>query len=119
MHFPWHFYLMTFIYVIAGIYHFIKPKMYIKIIPEFLPKPRLLVYLSGIAEILFGIAPLFPETRNMALLAIISMLLVFLVVHINMLVSDKAGLGLPRWILIARIPLQFALIYWAFYYIEL
>lgn len=118
MHHPWHFYLMAFIYIIAGIFHFLKPKMYIKIIPAFLPEPRILVLLSGIAEIVCGIALFFSVTRNAALVFLIIMLIIFLVVHINMLASKKAGLGLPIWVLIARIPLQFVLIYWAFIYLE-
>lgn len=118
MIFPWHLYLMAIIYIIAGFFHFQKPRMYIKIIPEYLPHPRLLVALSGIAEILCGIALFFPLTQNIALIGIIAMLIIFLIVHINMLISKKAGLGLPTWILIARIPLQFGLIYWAFFYLK-
>ncbi|AVR45771.1 hypothetical protein C7S20_11205 [Christiangramia fulva] len=118
MNFPWHYYLMAGIYCIGGLFHFLKPRMYIKIIPAYLPKPRLLVILSGIAEMILGSALLFPEIQGIALAGIILMLLVFLLVHINMLTSKKAGLGLPKWILIARIPLQFGLVYWAFYYLN-
>lgn len=118
MNSPWHLYLMALIYFIAGIFHFLKPKMYRRIIPRYLPNPRLLVALSGIAEILCGIGLLFQATRNIALVSIIFMLLIFFVVHINMLSSKKAGLGLPLWLLIARIPLQFGLIYWSFFYLN-
>ncbi len=119
MNAPWHLYLMALLYIIAGILHFLKPRLYIKIIPSYLPKSALLVKLSGIAEIFLGSALIFSQFRNLAIIGIISMLLIFLLVHVNMLTSKRAGLGLPQWILIARIPLQFGLIYWAFYYLNL
>ena len=81
--------------------------------PKFLPARDLLIYLSGVAEILLGIGVLFTQTRNLALWGIISMLLLFLLVHINMLFPANS-LGISAWILWLRIPLQFLLIYWAY-----
>ncbi|MBT8186259.1 MAG: hypothetical protein KJO73_01065, partial [Croceitalea sp.] len=57
-------------------------------------------------------------TKNISIYGIILMLLVFLLVHFYMLSSKKAAAGIPKWILILRIPLQFGLIYWAYYYIS-
>lgn len=118
MNFPWHFYLMAIIYILAGIFHFLKPKMYMRIMPAYLPKHRLLVYLSGIAEIILGAALLYPPTKNLAIYGIILMLLVFLLVHFYMLSSKKAGAGIPVWALVLRIPLQFMLIWWAWFYLR-
>jgi len=81
--------------------------------PKFLPAHDLLIYLSGIAEIILGVGVLFPQTRSLALWGIIAMLLVFLLVHVNMLFPPN-GLGISPWILWLRIPLQFLLIYWAY-----
>ena len=81
--------------------------------PKFLPARDLLIYLSGVAEILLGIGVLFTQTRNLALWGIISMLLLFLLVHINMFFIANS-LGISAWILWLRIPLQFLLIYWAY-----
>jgi uncharacterized membrane protein len=41
------------------------------------------------------------------------MLLVFLIVHVNMLFPSNS-LGISPWILWLRIPIQFLLIYWAY-----
>ena len=117
MSYPWHLYLMGLMYVIAGVMHFIKPKLYLRIMPRYLPYPRALVFLSGIAEIALGIMLCFPYTKYIAAYGIILMLLVFLLVHVYMLSSEKAGAGIPKWILILRIPLQFFLMYWAYYYL--
>ena len=118
MRYPWHLYLMGIMYAITGCLHFIKPAMYLRIMPRYLPAPLVLVYLSGLAEIILGIAICFPATKNPALWAIMLMLILFFMVHIHMLSSEKAAAGLPQWLLILRIFLQFGLIYWAYWYLR-
>lgn len=108
---------MSIIYLFAGTMHFIKPKAYVKIIPKFLPKRRILNLAAGIFEIIAGIGLLFKETRTYSAIIIILMLIVFLLVHFNMLRGEKYALGFPKWILILRIPLQLILIWWAYLYI--
>lgn len=114
---PWHLYLMAVMYVIAGIIHFIKPKMYMRIMPRYLPNHKLLVYMSGIAEIVLGIGLCFPMIKAWSIYGIIAMLIVFLLVHFYMLSGKKASAGIPKWILMLRIPLQFVLMYWAWSYL--
>ncbi len=118
MSYPWHLYLMAAMYIFAGIMHFLKPKMYMRIMPRYLPAHRNLVYASGLAEIILGIGLCFPETKNLAIYGIIGMLTVFLLVHFYMLTSEKAGAGIPKGLLILRIPLQFFLMWWAWFYLE-
>ncbi|MEM7486879.1 MAG: MauE/DoxX family redox-associated membrane protein [Bacteroidota bacterium] len=119
MNYPWHLYLMAIMYVFAGIMHFIYPKAYLRIMPKYLPNHKLLVLLSGLAEIVLGIALCFEPTKNLAIYGIILMLLIFLLVHFYMLSGEKASAGVPKWILVLRIPLQFGLMYWAFFYLNL
>ena len=113
---PWHLYVMAGMYIFAGSMHFIKPKMYMRIMPLYIPKHRVLVHLSGIVEILLGIGVCFDATRKLSTFGIILMLGVFLSVHFYMLSGEKASAGIPRWILLLRIPLQFLLMYWAYCY---
>ncbi|WP_299224717.1 MauE/DoxX family redox-associated membrane protein [uncultured Psychroserpens sp.] len=115
---PWHLYFMASLYIIAGIMHFIKPKLYMRIMPRYLPNHKLLVYLSGFAEVLFGLALCFSSTKPFAIYGIITMLIVFLSVHFYMLSSEKASAGFPKWLLLLRIPLQFGLMYWAWWYLS-
>ncbi|WP_048331345.1 DoxX family protein [Bizionia psychrotolerans] len=117
MNSPWHLYFMAGMYIFAGMMHFIKPKMYMRIMPRYLPNHKLLVYLSGIAEILLGLVLCLPKTKNIAIYGIIIMLAIFLIVHFYMLSGEKASAGIPKWILIFRIPMQFGLMYWAFWYL--
>jgi uncharacterized membrane protein len=113
----WHFYVMPAMYIVAGIMHFIKPEQYLRIMPRYLPNHKLLVYLSGIAEIGLGIAICIPQLKVVAVYGIIAMLFVFLLVHFYMLSGEKESAGIPKWILILRIPLQFGLMYWAWWYL--
>lgn len=88
-----------------------------RIIPKYLPNHKTLVYLSGIAEILLGIGLCFSVLKTVSIYVIITMLAVFLMVHFYMLSSEKASAGIPKWLLILRLPLQFFLMYWAFIYL--
>ena len=116
---PFHLYLMAALYIFAGVMHFVKPKMYLRIMPRYIPNHKLMVTLSGVAEIGLGVGLCFPKTKNIAIYGIIAMLLVFLLVHFYMLSGEKQAAGIPKCILILRIPLQFALIYWAYLYLSL
>jgi uncharacterized membrane protein len=109
---------MGAMYIVAGIIHFIKPQMYMRIMPRYLPAHKPLVFLSGLAEIFLGFLLFFSETKDLAIYGIILMLLVFLLVHFYMLSSKKAGADIPKWALILRIPLQFFLMYWAWFYLQ-
>jgi len=109
---------MALIYILAGSFHFLKPKVYLRIMPRYLPAHKALVYLSGAGEIALGIGLCFPVTRNWAIYGIILMLAIFLLVHFYMLSSRKAGAGIPFWALALRIPLQFILMWWAYYYLQ-
>ncbi|PKQ45613.1 DoxX family protein [Confluentibacter flavum] len=116
---PWHLYLMAVLYIAAGINHFIKPKMYLRIMPNYLPNHKLLVSLSGLSEIILGIMLCIPLLKNTSIILIILMLIVFLLVHFYMVSNKKASAGLPKWVLVLRIPMQFILMYWAYSYLSL
>lgn len=118
MEYPWDLYLMAAMYVFAGCMHFIKPKAYLRIMPRYLPKPKFLVHLSGLVEVFLGIGVCIPQLKNSSIYGIIAMLVVFLLVHFYMLSGEKASAGIPKWILILRIPLQFGLMYWAYWYLQ-
>lgn len=117
--YPWHLYLMIVMYIFAGFMHLAKPKIYMRIMPKYLPNHRSLVYLSGVVEIILGIGLYYTETRDFAIYGILAMLVVFLLVHFYMLCEEKAAAGFPKWVLILRIPLQFGLLYWAYSYLRM
>lgn len=114
---PYHFYLMAAMYILAGLIHFIKPRVYLGVMPAYIPAKKAMVFLSGIAEVVLGIALLFEETRALAVWGIIAMLVVFMTVHIDMLTNEKLKGRIPKWFIWLRIPMQFGLMYWAYYYL--
>ena len=115
---PWHLHFMAAMYIGIGCMHFIKPKAFLSVIPRYIPKGKLMVYLSGVAEILLGIALFFKQTRILALWGIIVMLIVFLTVHWYMIRDKKFHTTFPLALLWFRFILQFGLMYWAYYYIQ-
>ena len=114
---PWHQYVLGLIFIVAGVFHFQKPKLYKRVIPPYLPSPSTLVVVSGLTEMIAGFLLLNPETQVYGAWGIIIQLILFIPVHIYMLQNKKASMKLPKWVLILRLPLQFALIYWASLYI--
>lgn len=113
---PWHLYLMGILYVIAGLNHFRNPRLYLKIIPPYLPKPKLLNYMSGIAEVILGIGIFIPMVSKMSAWGIIVLLVAVFPANLFMFSNKKAGMGLPKIILLLRLPLQLILMLWAYYY---
>ena len=108
--------------IVAGIGHFIFPKGLDAIVPEILPgDPRLWTYLSGVAEIIIGIALLTPLSTKLSdtpvrLLSAYAALALFIAVYpanIKMAI-DWSSRPMPDPLLAyARLPLQFGLFYWA------
>jgi uncharacterized membrane protein len=108
-------YLQGGLYILAGVMHFINPRMYIKIIPPYLPNPKLLNAIAGIFEIIFGLGLLFEPTRSVAAIGIIILLIA--VFPANIYMYQKGAKGIPKWALFLRLPLQFVLIAWAYVYV--
>ena len=107
-------YAQALLYTVAGINHLWHPRMYLAIMPDHYTHPAVWVAFTGIAEIAAGPGLLPPQTRRAAAIGIILMLLAYLDVHSFMLqhAHDRFA-SLPYWALVARLPLQFALIAWA------
>lgn len=109
-------YVMAFLYVLAGVNHFINPKFYIKIMPNWMPWHSELVAISGVTEIILGVLLIPQLTRPYAAWLIVAMLVVFFTVHVDMiLVSYQKGRS-DLWLLVARFFFQFVLIWWAWLY---
>jgi uncharacterized membrane protein len=106
-------YALGILFVAAGSLHFKNPRMYEAIVPPFLPAPRQLVFVSGVAEILGGLGVLVPATRTAAGWGLIALLVAVFPANVYMAVdAERFGKFLPAWALYARLPLQFVLIFW-------
>lgn len=116
MIFPWHLYVMALLYVLAGINHFRKPRLYARMIPEFFPNPKLLNIISGAAEIILGVLLCIPAASSYAAIGIIALLIAIFPANFFMYMNEKAALGIPKWALLLRLPFQIVLIIWAYQY---
>ena len=106
--------LAAIFFVVAGIGHFVKPDMYLKIMPPYLPAPALLVMVSGIAEIAGGLGLLVSPLRRAAGWGLIAMLIAIFPANIYMLQHPEL-FNFPVWTLWARLPLQAVFIAWVWY----
>ena len=106
-------YLMSGLYVAAGIIHFVKPQVYLKIMPPYLPWPLLLIYISGFFEILLGLLLLLPATQIFAAWGIILLLIAVFPANIQMAVNYTQAQHPGLWLAWLRLPLQGLLIWWA------
>ena len=115
---PWHLYVMAFLYILAGINHFRKPELYFKIIPPLFTNKKFINEFSGLVEIMFGVYLCVPVFSNLAAISIMLFLVIVFPANIYMALDKKASLGLPKWLLYLRLPLQFILILWAYQYAD-
>lgn len=98
--------------IAAGINHFVNPDFYVKIVPRSLPAPEALVYISGVAEVLFALGTMHPRTRRAAGWALIATLVVVYPANVYMAFNPSRFASIPPWVLWARLPLQFLFVYW-------
>ncbi|HYW52062.1 MAG TPA: DoxX family protein, partial [Gemmatimonadaceae bacterium] len=78
------------VFVVAGILHFVMPQFYMAIMPRYLPSRLMLVYVSGVFEILGGLGLLLPATRTLAAIGLILLLLAILPANVEMLRLARA-----------------------------
>jgi uncharacterized membrane protein len=93
-------------WIFAGIMHFVIPKQYEAIMPDYLPAHKELVRASGVAEIAGGLAVLHPKTRAFGRLWLIATLAAVFPANLWMAQKPERYSNVPRWALFARLPLQ-------------
>jgi uncharacterized membrane protein len=97
--------------------HFMSPEEYVHIMPPYLPRPLLLVYVSGSCEIAGGVGVLVPRLRKVAGYGLIALLITVFPANIHMALNHISlpGTNLPDWVLWSRLPLQALLITWVWF----
>jgi uncharacterized membrane protein len=94
----------------SGVLHLVSPEGFERLIPPFLGSPRAWVYGSGVVEVACAAGLLAPRTRERAGLATAALLVA--VFPGNVYMAFEPG-EVPRWLAIARLPLQVPLVLWA------
>jgi uncharacterized membrane protein len=108
--------LMVLLYIGAGANHFLSEPVYQSIMPPYIPYHKAMVYISGICEMLFGLLLIPAATRPIAAWLIILLLVAVFPANIQMTIDHWNKQDLLLWISIGRLPLQFVLIRWAWFF---
>lgn len=109
-------YIYGLFFIMAGVSHFLKPSFFVNIVPPYLPWPRLLVYLSGIAEVALGGLLLARRWKGTAGWGLIALLMAVFPANLHMALHPKRYPSVPPVALWVRLPLQGVLIAWAYSY---
>lgn len=107
--------LLALFWVAAGVNHFRDPAFYLAIMPPWLPAHAELVWLSGIAEVAGGLAVLVPRLRAAAGWGLVALLIAIFPANIHMALHPEQYGDIPRLALYARLPVQFILMWWAWW----
>lgn len=102
-------------FVFAGVMHFVIPRYYEKAVPPYIPAHEEMVVLSGIAEIAGGLGAMHPRTRRWAGYWLVATMVAVFPANLHMAVSpeDTPARDVPRWLLWARLPVQWLFIRWS------
>ena len=109
--------LAALFFTSAGVLHFLRPAMYLKIMPPYIPWPLAMVYISGAAEIAGGVGILIPPARRAAALGLMALLVAVFPANIYMATNpvEAGASALPPAALWGRLLLQPVFIWWAWW----
>lgn len=114
-------FLLAAVLVGAGVMHFVDPWFFVQIMPPYLPWHWELVYVSGVIEIVLGIALLVPATQRLAAWGAIALFVAVFPANVHMAMANvqfdpPPAAGQPSQVAAwARLPLQLVLIAWAWW----
>lgn len=103
---------VALLFTAAGVLHFVLTEKYVRVVPPYLPWARVLVLISGAAEIVGGLGILFAPVRRMAAWGLIALLVAVFPANVYMAQAHLMGPDLLLW---ARLPLQVLLIWWVWW----
>ena len=87
--------LLGVLFIVAGSLHFLLPAPYERIMPPYLPWPRLLVYVSGLAEMGLG-AGMFTRFSRWAAWGLIALLVAVFPANLHMALHPEQFADLLR-----------------------
>lgn len=108
--------VMGILFVLAGLNHFLSTSFYLRMMPSYLPWHAILVYISGLAEMLLGILLIIPQTSAIAAWGLIALLIAVFPANLQMALNPSTFPEFSEAALWGRLPLQAVLIAWAYWY---
>lgn len=108
--------LLGVLFILAGGNHFVRPEIYVKIMPPYLPWHLPLVYLSGFFEVVLGVLLLVPRYTALAAWGLIALLIAVFPANVHMALHAELYPNISPVALWVRLPLQGLLIAWAYWF---
>ena len=107
--------LLGVLMVASGILHFANPEPYLMMMPDYLPWHAALVMLSGVAELLLGVALFVPKLRSLAGWGVVALLIAVWPANIWMASEgiQPPGMEMSTPVAWIRVAMQVVFIYWA------
>jgi len=96
-------------FFIGGIAHFAATDLEVRIVPPYVPSPRLTVLVTGVFELLGAAGLLLHATRRAAGWGLFALTIAVTPANVYMLQHADA-FGIPYWLLLLRLPVQVALL---------
>lgn len=97
-------------FFLGGLAHFAFTGVEMSIVPPWLPQHRLLVWISGVFELLGALGLLLPRTRGAAGWGLVLLTVAVTPANLYMWQQPQSFPMIPYWALTLRLPLQLALI---------
>jgi uncharacterized membrane protein len=99
-------------FIAAGANHFVNPRFYRAIMPDYLPAHDELVAASGVAEMIGGAALMHPRTRRFGGWWLVATLIAVFPANVHMALHPERYRKLSPAALYARLPVQLVFIAW-------
>ena len=111
-------YSLSLFYIGVGIKHFTNIDFFLVIVPPYIPYPELMVYVSGLFEIVLGVLLIPRKTRKYGALGLLVLLIAVFPANIYLFTSEIAQntFGISRQDALIRLPFQFPLILLAYWH---
>jgi uncharacterized membrane protein len=107
--------MMALLLLSAGTMHFLRPAMFILIVPPGVPWPLAAVYASGAVELFLGAGLLLPRWSQVAALGAAVLFVALFPANVYHWLADVhlGGASAPAWYHFIRLPTQGLLVAWA------
>lgn len=98
-------------FLFGGVGHFLATDFFVHIVPPYIPYPRAVVWLSGVAELLLAFSLLSARLRSGAGYALLALICGVSLANIHMWLHPELFPEVPEWALSLRLLLQVGLLY--------
>lgn len=98
-------------FLFGGVGHFVATDFFVRIVPPYIPYPRAVVWLSGVAELLLAFSLLSARLRSGAGYALLALICGVSLANIHMWLHPELFPEMPEWALTLRLLLQVGLLY--------